>query len=60
MRWPWGPVAQAAAALRRGVPLDSAIDLDRALVEELATLRFVTEAAKVLLIGPPAWAKPTW
>lgn len=28
--------------------------LDRSLVEELATLRFITEKANALLIGPPA------
>jgi DNA replication protein DnaC len=31
--------------------------LDRKLVEELATLRFVAEAANVLLIGPPGVGK---
>jgi DNA replication protein DnaC len=32
-------------------------DLDRRLVEELATLRFIAEKANVLLIGPPGVGK---
>ena len=32
----------------------------RALVKELANLAFVAEATNVLLLGPPAWARPTW
>jgi DNA replication protein DnaC len=37
---------------------DAQPKLDRKLVEELATLRFVDEAANVLLIGPPGVGKP--
>jgi DNA replication protein DnaC len=37
--------------------LDAQPSLDRALVAELATLRFVEEKANVLLIGPPGVGK---
>jgi len=36
---------------------DAQPSVDRALVDELATLRFVAEAANVLLIGPPGVGK---
>lgn len=36
---------------------DAQPSLDRGLVDELATLRFVAEAANVLLIGPPGVGK---
>ena len=36
---------------------DAQPDLDRALVEELATLRFVEEKANVLMVGPPGVGK---
>jgi DNA replication protein DnaC len=34
--------------------------LDRRLVKDLATLRFVQEKSNCLLIGPRESAKPTW
>jgi DNA replication protein DnaC len=36
---------------------DAQPDLDRSLVEELATLRFVSEKANVLMVGPPGVGK---
>jgi hypothetical protein len=36
---------------------DAQPDLDRTLVEELATLRFVEEKANVLMVGPPGVGK---
>ena len=36
---------------------DAQPDLDRSLVEELATLRFVEEKANVLMVGPPGVGK---
>jgi DNA replication protein DnaC len=36
---------------------DAQPDLDRPLVEELATLRFVEEKANVLMVGPPGVGK---
>ena len=34
--------------------------IDERLVKELANLAFVAEATNVLLLGRPAWARPTW
>jgi IstB-like ATP binding protein len=39
---------------------DAQPSLDRRLVDDLATLRFIEEKANVLLIGPPASARHTW
>jgi len=39
---------------------DAQPSLDRRLVAELATLRFVQEKANVLLIGPPGVGKRCW
>jgi len=36
---------------------DAQPDLDRGLVEDLATLRFITEKANVLMVGPPGVGK---
>jgi DNA replication protein DnaC len=36
---------------------DAQPDLDRGLVEDLATLGFVTEKAKVMMVGPPGVGK---
>jgi DNA replication protein DnaC len=40
-----------------GLRLDAQPTLDRALVEERATLRFVEEKANVLMVGPPGVGK---
>jgi DNA replication protein DnaC len=39
------------------IDFDAQPKLDRRLIEELATLRFIEEAANVLLIGPPGVGK---
>ena len=53
MRFSELPDAQDARGVRLGRPAR----LDRRLVKELATLRFVEEKSNVLLIGPRAWAR---
>jgi len=37
---------------------DANPSLDRALIQDLASLRFIEQAANVLLIGPPASGNP--
>ena len=39
---------------------DAQPSIDRKVVEELLTMRFVEEAANVLLVGRPAWARRCW
>ena len=50
-----GPATGAADEGRAAVGI--ALSIDRKLIDELATLRFIEEKAKLLLIGPPGVVK---
>jgi len=39
---------------------DAQPSVDRSLVNELGTLRFLEDATNVLFIGPPGSARPCW